>query len=69
VIEVQDEGDGVPASERERIFEPFYRLHPQDHGAGLGLNLVRDLMQLHGGKVEVLDGKQGGACFRMIFPS
>lgn len=69
VIEVLDEGGGVPASERERIFEPFYRLHPQDHGAGLGLNLVRDLMQLHGGKVEVLDGKTGGACFRMIFPS
>ncbi|NUS21647.1 MAG: HAMP domain-containing histidine kinase, partial [Mesorhizobium sp.] len=69
VIEVLDEGDGVPPSERERIFEPFYRLHPQDHGAGLGLNLVRDLMQLHGGKVEVLDGKAGGACFRMIFPS
>jgi len=69
VIEVLDEGGGVPASERERIFEPFYRLHPQDHGAGLGLNLVRDLMQLHGGKVEVLDGKAGGACFRMIFPA
>jgi len=69
VIEVLDEGDGVPTSERERIFEPFYRLHPQDHGAGLGLNLVRDLMQLHGGKVEVLDGNPGGACFRMIFPA
>ncbi|MBZ9987572.1 HAMP domain-containing histidine kinase [Mesorhizobium sp. BH1-1-5] len=69
VIEVLDEGDGVPTSERERIFEPFYRLHPQDHGAGLGLNLVRDLMQLHGGKIEVLDGKAGGACFRMIFPA
>ncbi|TPJ27646.1 HAMP domain-containing sensor histidine kinase [Mesorhizobium sp. B2-7-2] len=69
MIDVLDEGDGVPASERERIFEPFYRLHPQDHGAGLGLNLVRDLMQLHGGKVEVLDGKQGGVCFRMIFPT
>ncbi|TPK92727.1 MULTISPECIES: HAMP domain-containing sensor histidine kinase [unclassified Mesorhizobium] len=69
VIEVLDEGDGIPASERERIFEPFYRLHPQDHGAGLGLNLVRDLMQLHGGKVEVLDSEAGGACFRMIFPA
>ncbi|WP_434725054.1 sensor histidine kinase [Mesorhizobium sp. RIZ17] len=69
IIEVLDEGGGVPASERERIFEPFYRLHPQDHGAGLGLNLVRDLMQLHGGKVEVLDGTAGGACFRMIFPA
>ncbi|MEW6633143.1 MAG: HAMP domain-containing sensor histidine kinase [Pseudomonadota bacterium] len=69
VIEVLDEGDGVPTSERERIFEPFYRLHPKDHGAGLGLNLVRDLMQLHGGKVEVLDGKANGACFRMTFPA
>ncbi|MDX8521560.1 sensor histidine kinase [Mesorhizobium dulcispinae] len=69
VIEVLDEGDGVPPSERERIFEPFYRLRPQDHGAGLGLNLVRDLMQLHGGKVEVLDGSARGACFRMIFPA
>ncbi|TGQ56859.1 HAMP domain-containing histidine kinase [Mesorhizobium sp. M1C.F.Ca.ET.193.01.1.1] len=68
VIEVLDEGGGVPAAERERIFEPFYRLRPQDHGAGLGLNLVRDLMLRHGGKVEVLDGKAGGACFRMIFP-
>ncbi|MGX8010420.1 sensor histidine kinase [Mesorhizobium sp. ORM8.1] len=69
VIEVLDEGDGVPTPERERIFEPFYRLHPQDHGAGLGLNLVRDLMHLHGGKVEVSDGKVGGACFRMTFPT
>jgi signal transduction histidine kinase len=69
VIEVLDEGDGVPTPDRERIFEPFYRLHPQDHGAGLGLNLVRDLMQLHGGKVEVSDGKVGGACFRMTFPT
>ncbi|WP_244497778.1 sensor histidine kinase [Mesorhizobium sp. Root695] len=34
VIEVRDEGGGVPLSERERIFEPFYRLCPQDHGAG-----------------------------------
>lgn len=68
-IEVQDEGAGVPATERDRIFEPFYRLHPRAHGAGLGLNLVRDLMHLHGGKVEVLEGTSGGACFRMTFPA
>jgi signal transduction histidine kinase len=68
MIEVVDEGSGVPASERERIFDPFYRLRPQDHGAGLGLNLVREMMQLHGGRVEVFDGKIAGACFRMTFP-
>ena len=68
VIEVRDEGSGVPAAERERIFEPFYRLRPQDHGAGLGLNLVREIMQLHGGRIEVLEAKPAGACFRMTFP-
>lgn len=67
VIEVRDEGDGVPPAERERIFEPFYRLRPQDHGAGLGLNLVQEIMQLHGGRIEILDGKPSGACFRMSF--
>ncbi|TPM27134.1 HAMP domain-containing sensor histidine kinase [Mesorhizobium sp. B2-3-5] len=66
-IEVRDEGDGVPPAERERIFEPFYRLRPQDHGAGLGLNLVQQIMQLHGGRVEIFDGKPSGACFRMSF--
>ncbi|MBZ9796542.1 sensor histidine kinase [Mesorhizobium sp. ES1-4] len=66
-IEVRDEGDGVPLNERERVFEPFYRLRPQDHGAGLGLNLVQEIMQLHGGRIEILDGKPSGACFRMSF--
>jgi signal transduction histidine kinase len=57
----------VPPAERERIFEPFYRLRPQDHGAGLGLNLVQEIMHLHGGHIEIFDGKPSGACFRMSF--
>lgn len=69
IIEVTDEGPGVPVAERERIFEPFHRLHPHEHGAGLGLNLVSEIMQRHGGNVIVLDGPQGGACFRLSFPS
>ncbi|MFD2056712.1 sensor histidine kinase [Mesorhizobium calcicola] len=67
IIEVRDEGGGVPLGERERIFEPFYRLRPRDHGAGLGLNLVQEIMHLHGGRIEILDGKPSGACFRMTF--
>ncbi|MER9331542.1 HAMP domain-containing sensor histidine kinase [Mesorhizobium sp. M0488] len=66
-IEVVDEGGGVPPAERERIFDPFYRLRQQDHGTGLGRNLVRELMQLHGGRIEVVEGKTAGACFRMTF--
>ncbi|WP_407189655.1 sensor histidine kinase [Bradyrhizobium centrosematis] len=67
-IEVTDEGTGIPADQREQIFEPFYRLTPLDRGAGLGLNMVREIVQLHGGHVSVTDGPHGGACFRMTLP-
>lgn len=69
IIEVTDEGPGIPPAERERIFEPFHRLHPREHGAGLGLNLVKEIMKRHGGHVVASDSPQGGACFRLTFPS
>lgn len=67
IVEVSDEGDGVPAAEREKIFEPFYRLRPRGHGAGLGLNLVQEIMQIHGGRIELACSEQKGACFRLVF--
>ncbi|WGD56389.1 HAMP domain-containing sensor histidine kinase [Bradyrhizobium sp. CB1650] len=67
-IEVTDEGAGIPPDQREMIFEPFYRLTPLDRGAGLGLNMVREIMLLHRGHVSVLDGANGGACFRITLP-
>ncbi|UGA47177.1 HAMP domain-containing histidine kinase [Bradyrhizobium quebecense] len=67
-IDVTDEGDGIPKDERTRIFDPFYRLAPLDRGAGLGLNMVREIARLHGGHVSVLDGPTGGASFRLTLP-
>lgn len=67
IIEVCDEGLGVPPDERERIFDAFHRLQPRDHGAGLGLNLVREIMKRHGGHVSVMDAPHGGACFSLVF--
>jgi signal transduction histidine kinase len=67
-IEVADEGAGIPADQRDAIFEPFYRLTPLDRGAGLGLNMVREIVLLHGGHIFVADGAIGGACFRMSLP-
>ncbi|TYL80345.1 sensor histidine kinase [Bradyrhizobium cytisi] len=64
-IEVTDEGAGIPADQRAQIFEPFYRLTPLDRGAGLGLNMVREIVLLHGGQVSVTDGADGGTCFRL----
>ncbi len=69
VIEVTDDGPGIPEEERENIFAPFYRLQPQERGAGLGLNLVRDIVRRHGGDVSVVSRAQRGACFRIVLPA
>lgn len=67
-LSVADEGPGVAPDERDKIFEPFYRLKPQATGAGLGLNLVSSIVQHHNGRVAVTASPSGGACFVMSFP-
>jgi signal transduction histidine kinase len=64
VIEVSDEGPGVPADQREEVFEPFYRVSPKRSGAGLGLNLVKQIVQRHGGAVSIIPTDRG-AHFRV----
>ncbi|MGP9810719.1 sensor histidine kinase [Rhodopseudomonas sp. NSM] len=58
-LSVSDEGPGVPPADRERVFEPFYRSSSGTRGAGLGLNLVREIARLHGGRVEIKDSPTG----------
>lgn len=67
VIEVTDEGNGIPPDMRQSIFEPFTRLEDQGPGAGLGLNLVQQIMVLHGGSVEVGESHSGGTRMRLVF--
>ncbi|TPI30055.1 HAMP domain-containing histidine kinase [Mesorhizobium sp. B3-2-1] len=67
-IEVRDEGPGIPEEERENVFEPFYRLQPQSRGAGLGLNLARQIALLHEGTIRILAGSWRGARIRMELP-
>lgn len=67
-IDVIDQGSGVPEDQRTLIFEPFYRMRPLDRGAGLGLNMVQEIVELHQGRVTVIDGPSGGACFRLALP-
>jgi len=68
-IEISDQGPGIPSSERERIFEPFHRLRPLNRGAGLGLSLVSEIVQLHRGVISIVDATaHGGACFRIVLP-
>ena len=72
VMRVRDHGPGVPPAERERIFEPFYRLAGASElsgGVGLGLALVRSITQRHRGSVQCEDQEGGGACFVLRLPS
>ncbi len=68
VVDVEDDGPGVPAGIRTRIFEPFFSTKAPGQGTGLGLPLVQRVMTSHGGGVEVLDHAGGGAVFRLRFP-
>jgi len=71
VIRVSDHGPGVPADQRERIFEPFYRLpgaSERDGGVGLGLGLVKSIAERHGGSVRCEDNPGGGASFVVELP-
>ncbi len=66
VIEVADQGPGVPAEDREKIFEPFFTGKTQ--GTGLGLAIARRVVELHGGTLSVHSSPRGGALFRAEIP-
>jgi signal transduction histidine kinase len=66
-ISVTDDGPGIPSEYRERVFEPFYRLNGRSRGAGLGLNLVQEIVRRHHGEVTISEGPNGGACVEMMF--
>ncbi|WP_405604226.1 HAMP domain-containing histidine kinase [Streptomyces sp. NBC_01410] len=76
VLGVEDDGPGVPAAERERIFERFVRLDDarsrsveDGGGSGLGLAIVAELVAAHGGAVTVSGGALGGARFEVSLPA
>ncbi len=66
-LSVSDDGPGIPPPQRERVFEPFYRLNGRNRGAGLGLNLVQEIVRRHGGEVVIREGHSGGARIEMVF--
>ncbi len=66
-FDVDDRGPGLPASDRERIFEPWFTT--KDAGTGLGLAIARRIAEEHGGSLEALEAPGGGARFRLLLPA
>ena len=71
VIEVEDRGVGIPADQQSRIFERFYRASTGSGkgGYGLGLFMVKHVMDTHDGRVELHSQPGRGSCFRLVFPT
>jgi signal transduction histidine kinase len=69
LLEVEDEGPGIPVAMRRKIFSPFVRLAGSNAGEGLGLYIVSCLVKAHGGRVWVKSGAGGGACFCVVLPA
>jgi PAS domain S-box-containing protein len=71
VVEVADQGIGIPQEAQARLWEPFFRapnVAPQTSGFGLGLHIVREIVQRHGGRGEVTSAEGAGSTFRVVFP-
>ena len=67
VFSVRDNGAGIPADRLEEIFVPFFTTKPG--GSGIGLTLVRQIAQAHGGQIEAIPQSTGGMIFRLVMPA
>ncbi|BAN50010.1 sensor histidine kinase [Metapseudomonas resinovorans] len=68
LLEVEDDGSGIPAEERDKVFQRFYRRGAQGGGAGLGLAIVGEICRAHQAEISLHDGDGGGLKVRVSFP-
>jgi signal transduction histidine kinase len=71
VVVVEDEGPGIPASALDRVFDAYEKVDRagQEQGLGLGLYIVRQIVEAHGGTIRAGAGPAGGASFRVELPA
>jgi signal transduction histidine kinase len=67
VIEVEDDGPGIPPEVQARLFEPFFSTKP--HGSGLGLPISARIIEHHGGALDFNTSPGEGTTFRIVLPA
>ena len=72
VITIDDDGPGIPPSQRDKVFEPFYRQersrNPETGGVGLGLSVARSIIWEHNGDIRLANRREGGLHIRVDLP-
>ena len=67
-VDIEDNGSGIPEEDQTRIFEPFFTTKPMGEGTGMGLDIVKKIVDRHKGKIT-LDSKPGRTVFTLCFPT
>jgi two-component system sensor histidine kinase KdpD len=70
LISVLDQGIGIPAQDREKVFDKFYRVERPEQvtGTGLGLAICRGIVEAHGGRIWAESPETGGTCITVALP-
>jgi two-component system sensor histidine kinase ChvG len=72
VLEIRDDGPGIPDAKLETVFDRFYTERPSGEGfgehSGLGLSIARQIVDAHNGQLTAENRPEGGACFRLVLP-
>ncbi len=67
IAEIEDNGPGIPKDILDKIFDPFFTTRRSNGGTGLGLSVVRNIIKMHNGKIEIENRKEGGVKITVIF--
>jgi two-component system NtrC family sensor kinase len=69
LVELEDDGPGIPPGQLEQVFEPFFTTKPAGGGTGLGLSIASGIIRELGGRITARTGADGGACFAIELPA